>query len=66
MITARSVRRVTEEEKWRMDDIEAVVGLPWDMNGERQGSAELEVEIPERAEPIHMPPAPVEREAQRE
>ena len=48
VITARSIRRVTEEEKWRMDDIEAVVGLPWDLRGERQGSAELEVGNPKK------------------
>ena len=35
MITARSVRRVTEDENWKMEEIEGVTGLPWDLNSEK-------------------------------
>ena len=56
VITARSVRRVSEAEKWKIEDIEAVIGVPWDLKGERQGEAKLEVEVPERADPAMIPP----------
>ena len=34
---ARSLRRMTDEDKWALEDVENVQGLPWDLKGERKG-----------------------------
>ena len=39
VIAARSLRRTTDEEKWSMDAINKVKGVPWDLKGERDGEA---------------------------
>ena len=59
IVTARSIRRVTEEEKWRAEAIEGVRGLPWDLKCEKDEVADLEVEIPERAADVPEPPPEV-------
>ena len=49
VISARSIRRMSDDEKWRMEGIENVIGLPWDLKGEKRGEATADLEIPERA-----------------
>ena len=63
VVTARSIRRVTEEEKWKAEAIEGVKGLPWDLKCEKDEVADLEVEIPERAADIPPPPPVVPADA---
>ena len=54
VISARSLRRISEDHKWSMEDLERTVGLPWDLKGERGGEAVAELEVPERAEEIPL------------
>ena len=49
VISARSIRRMSDDEKWRIDEIESIVGLPWDLKGEKRGEATADLEVPERA-----------------
>ena len=59
VITARSLRRVSEDQKWSMEDIEKILGLPWDLKATRGGEATAELEVPARAveAPADIPPA---------
>ena len=36
MVKSKHLKRIVEEERWRIDQIEAIKGRPWDLRGDKE------------------------------